>query len=125
MMPFMDLVKVKQETQRDKTNVEEWLDQLNPLKELGMEIGDRKPSKILYTKFREYENEFHPSTYKTSVVHFGRQMSAIKNSQFKKTKQNGYWSWEPATPPADDDDEQPSPADLAKVLRIRKTDPSL
>lgn len=95
MLAFSPVLKEKQETQRDKSNVELWLEQFKPL---SMELerhGDRITGARIYADFRNYIERNFPGD-KTDINWFGRRLAAVKNTPFKKAKSNGWWTWEPA-----------------------------
>ena len=93
MLAFADTLKAKQETQRDKSNVEVWLEQFKP-SSMALEPGDKREAHAIYAHFSEYRNLCFPGD-KTDITWFGRRLAAIKNGPFKRAAQNGWWIWSP------------------------------
>jgi Virulence-associated protein E len=95
MLPFKEVLEVRQENHREKSRVEVWLDQLKPVKDMDLTPGRTVTGAILYAHFREFEEKWYPGHTKTDGVWFGRRLAATKNSPFKRTAKNGVWDFEP------------------------------
>lgn len=84
MTPFGDLVKQKQEEMRARDNVEAWLEQFDP-KHAATPCANKQTGEFveyraqdLYSEcFREYEDHYHPSHYKTSVTTWGTRFKGM------------------------------------------------
>jgi Virulence-associated protein E len=96
MLPFQDVLRKRQETERIKTPVEDWLDHLNLG---GSKPGRRFRSSDLHTIFREFEDSRFPGLLKTSLPVFIRELKRLAKllgAKFMCIEDKGYilWEWE-------------------------------
>jgi Virulence-associated protein E len=88
MVPFIDYLKTKQESDREKGRVEEWLDQFNPngppaRGEYGVRFSDvMKNGKVaasdLFLIYSEWEAVHFPGSYnRLSALEFGHEMKRL------------------------------------------------
>lgn len=100
MTPFRDVLSRKQESERIKTPVEDWLISLDPKSAFAGALtitGRRFRSGDLHTVFREFEDQRFPGLLKTSLPSFVREMKkrALQaGGKFRFIDDNAYILWE-------------------------------
>lgn len=97
MAAFRDVLAKRQEAERIKTPVEDWLDQLD--QKLINQPGRRYRSGDLHSIFREFEDLRFPGLLKTSLPNFTREMKRLSKqstAKFTYIEDKGYilWEWE-------------------------------
>ena len=100
MLAVLDLLHDRQEQQREKSLVEQWLDQLDLRMEFGSIIpGYRVEVRELHEKFQTYEKTAFPWS-RMDVAVFGRQLSRAKDAPFRRAAKKGVWEYagEPTWP---------------------------
>lgn len=92
MAGFKSTLVEAQEATREMGRVEEWLVDLDvsahPSLKIATDQKDRISAKTLYELFREYEEEFHPGSVKTSLTEWGNEMRRME-----KSGQNTRFAW--------------------------------
>jgi hypothetical protein len=104
MLPYRAILNKRQEAERTKTPVEDWITYLDPKRALGGNLsvaGRRFRSMDLHTAFREFEDQRFPGLIKTSLQNFVREMqrlSKLDGSKFNYIQDGGYilWEWQGA-----------------------------
>jgi hypothetical protein len=100
MAPFRQLLSRKQEAERIKTPVEDWVDYLEPNTAFGGKLtirGRRFQSSDLHTVFREFEDQRFPGLLKTSLASFIREMKKLSKripTRFSYVQDNAFILWE-------------------------------
>jgi hypothetical protein len=89
--PFKALLKETQEEQRELGRVEHWLDEFKP--DTSGEFkrclhNSRIQANVLFSLFREFEDEFYPGHMKTNITEWGLEMRRLEESG-----QNERFSW--------------------------------
>jgi hypothetical protein len=94
MIPFMDLLTAKQDEEREKGRVEEWLSQFDPnaapMNAYGRTFSElSRNGKIagadLFTLYSEWEGVMYPGSYgRTSNQEFGHEMKRLLDSEPQK-----------------------------------------
>jgi hypothetical protein len=98
MIPYRTILNKRQEAERTKTPVEDWIANVDPKKSLGGNLSVRRfRSMDLHTVFREFEDQRFPGLIKTSLQNFIREMqrlSKLDGSKFNYIQDGGYILWE-------------------------------
>ncbi|MFE1597516.1 VapE domain-containing protein [Methylobacterium sp. ID0610] len=89
--PFKGLLAEAQEEAREKGRVEHWLEEFRP--ETSDEFkrcldNGRIQASVIYSLYREFEDEFYPGHMKTNITEWGLEMRRLEN-----TGQNKRFSW--------------------------------
>lgn len=101
MAPFREVLCRRQEAERTKTPVEDWLSYLDPHHVQLAVVGRRFRSSDLHTMFREFEDLRFPGLLKTSLQSFIREMKRLSeraSAKFRYIEDQGYilWEWTPS-----------------------------
>jgi adenylate kinase family enzyme len=97
MAPFREVLHQKQEAERIKTPVEDWVDHIEAKLLVGNAPYRRFRSADLHTTFREFEDERYPGLLKTSLASFTREMKKLTkrdHARFSCIEDKGYILWE-------------------------------
>jgi hypothetical protein len=97
MAEFRDLLAARQEAERAKTPIEDWLHNIPLELTRQMEKPERRFRSIdLHTYFREFEDARHPGQLKTSLQSFIREMRrhADRGGLFRCVQEGSYILWE-------------------------------
>jgi Virulence-associated protein E len=101
MTPFRTVLSGRQEKERIKTPVEDWLDHIDGKTAVGGATlstpGRRFRSADLHTMFREFEDLRFPGLLKTSLPSFIREMrrlAKVETARFSFIDDKGYILWE-------------------------------
>jgi hypothetical protein len=97
MAPFKQLLQARQEAERIKTPVEDWVDHIDAKSFVSRPNHRRFLSGELHTTFREFEDERYPGLLKTSLASFTREMKKLTKrdrARFSYIEDKGYILWE-------------------------------